>query len=680
MMPKTLPLTDGDLVVDRPAPVPPLAPGELLDGRYRISRLIAEGGMGAIYEAEAVRIGRPVAVKVLHPRFAASPMEVERFRREARTAVQVSSPHVVEMLDFGQAATGELFLVMELLRGESLRDRLARQGALPPSQVADLMRQLLRGLAAAHAAGIVHRDLKPDNLWLVPEEGHERLTILDFGIAKQAGGVPGAATTQAGLVVGTPEYLSPEQAVGGELDHRADLYSAGLIAWVLLTGRHPFPYADTRALLKAQAYDPVPSPEREAPELAAHPALLRFVARATVKDRTGRAQSAGELLAILDGREGGRSTPRHEMPHPEPPRRRGPRPVSSFFWPVTAGLRRARTLTLLATEIDGWGERAAALPPEERARLLLAHDRLVIPALHAFEGRRALVAEEALTADFGSPTNAVLCAMAIQDRVAAWNATAPEADRLALRLSLHAGELTGGRVAPQALPVALLEATRQRTPAGAIWLTRAVALTMNQTEVPLEPVADAVALPGGEPLALYRVRPSEGPLPYGGREAERVPRDTGVSRLLEPVTDTIGSLEEGGERRWRAGVRVAWALLSLVALAAAWLLSLVATALVALLGRIAGWGREARWATRGRGGVSAARGWLSRRWTVSRASLARPLRARPRPATPVEDAVEPEITEAQESEAQESEGPVGVGPVGEGPAPAAGPDAGRGAG
>ena len=144
----------------------------------------------------------------------------------------------------------------------------------------------------------------------------------------------------------------------------------------------------------------MPSPEREVPELAAHPALLRFVARATVKDRTGRAQSAGELLSILDGREGGRATPRHGPAHPEPPRRRGPRPVTSLFWPVTSGLPRARTLTLLATEIDGWGERAEALPPEERARLLLAHDRLVIPALHAFEGRRALVAGEALTADF----------------------------------------------------------------------------------------------------------------------------------------------------------------------------------------------------------------------------------------------------------------------------------------
>jgi serine/threonine protein kinase len=645
---KTIAIDDRALAAGGSTPVPPLAPGQLLDGRYKIVRLIAEGGMGAVYEAEAVRIGRPVAVKVLHPRFAASPLEVERFRREARTAVQVSSPHVVEMLDFGQTATGELFLVMELLQGESLRDRLSREGALPPAQVADLMRQLLRGLAAAHGAGIVHRDLKPDNLWLVPEEGHERLTILDFGIAKHAGTVPGAASTQAGLVVGTPEYLSPEQAVGGELDHRADLYSAGLIAWVLLTGRHPFPSGDTRALLKAQAYDPVPSPEREVPELAAYPALLRFVARATVKDRTGRAQSASELLSILDGREGGRATPRDAPPRPAASRRRGPRPVSSLFWPVTTGLPRARSLTLLATEIDGWGERAVSLPSDERARLLLAHDRLVIPALHAFEGRRALVSGEALIADFASPTNAVLCAMAIQDRVAGWNDAAVEGDRLSLRLSLHAGELPRGRVQASALPVALAEATRLRTPAGEIWLTRAVALTMNQTEVPLEPVADSLPLPGGEQLALYRVRPSGGPLPYGGREAERVPRDTGVSRLLEPITDTFGSLEEGGERRWRAFLRVFWALLSFCMLLAAWLLTLLATALVAVLGRIWGWGREAPWSRRARGGLAAARGWLSRRWTVSRAALARPLSPRPRPSPEATEEldviVEPEPT------------------------------------
>ncbi|HET9553833.1 MAG TPA: protein kinase, partial [Anaeromyxobacteraceae bacterium] len=582
MAEKTLALTDAELEVAPAAPAPPLAPGELLDGRYRIVRLVAEGGMGAVYEAEAIRIGRPVAVKVLHPLFARSPLEVERFRREARIAVQVSSPHVVEMLDFGQAPGGELFLVMELLRGESLRERLERTGSLPPAQVADLMRQLLRGLVAAHGAGIVHRDLKPDNLWLVPEEGRERLTILDFGIAK-ATGPAGAPATQAGLVVGTPEFLAPEQAVGGEVDHRADLYSAGIIAWVLLTGRHPFPSADTRALLRAQAYEPVPSPERELPSLASHPALLRFVARATVKDKGGRAQSAEELLGVLDGREGGgRKAPRGVRPRTAPgkPRRR---PVSSYLRPVASGLPRARALTLLSVELDGWAARAAASPPEALARLLLEHDRLVVPALGAFEGRRALVAGPVLTGAFASPTNAVLCAMAVQDRVASWNAAAPEGDRLALRLALHQGELAGERVEPGQGPAATADAVRALAPPGAIWLTRTVALTMNTTEVPVEPVADAVEVAGGERLALYRVRPGGiGATPYGGREAARVPRAGGVSRLLEPVTDSIASLEDGGEGRLRAAARVTGASASLLLCGAAQAGLLVATGAVAV--------------------------------------------------------------------------------------------------
>jgi hypothetical protein len=216
--------------------------------------------------------------------------------------------------------------------------------------------------------------------------------------------------------------------------------------------------------------------------------------------------------------------------------------------------------------------------------------------------------------------------------VAAWNGLAAPGEQLALRLALHAGELPRGRVAPAAGAVALVEATRQRTPVGAIWLTRTVALTVNQTEVPLEPVSDSLSLPGGERLALYRVRPSEGPLPFGGREAERVPRDTGVSRLLEPVSDTIGSLEAGGEARWRAALRVTRALLTLATLGAGWLLAATASAALAALGRIWGLGHEAPWATRRRGGLARARRWLGSHAAVSRTALARPLTARPAPA------------------------------------------------
>jgi serine/threonine-protein kinase len=625
MAEKTLSLSTGD-VEHVPADAPQaLEPGALLDDRYRIVRLIAEGGMGTVYEAEAVRIGRPVAVKVLNPAFAREPIEVERFRREARIAVQVTSPHVVEMLDFGQAATGELFLVMELLPGESLRDRMEREGALPPPLVAELLRQLLRGLSAAHAAGIVHRDLKPDNLWLVPEEGRDRLTILDFGIAKAAGPA-GGVRTQAGLIIGTPEFLAPEQAVGGEVDHRADLYSAGIIAWVMLTGRHPFPTTDTRALLKAQAFDPVPSPERELPGLADHPALLRFIDRATAKDRAGRAQSAMELLAVLDAREGGGRRVQRQ-PRLIPPRpRRGSRPLTSYLQPVVSGLPRARTLTLLSIRIEGWAALEASLPRDEQARRLLEHDRLVMPALRAFEGRRALVQGGTLTGAFASPTNAVLCARAIQDRVAAWNGRVGEAQRRALRLALHAGELAEGRLVAGRGALAVAELVGDRTPPGGIWLTRAVALTMNQSEVPVEPVAEAVETPGGERLSLYQVRPAPGPLPYGGREAERVPRDDHVSRLMSPVSDAIASVEDGGEGRGRALLRVGGATATLLVLGLAEAEVLAGAALVAVAGRVAGLGGEPPWAARALERLRGSRAWLARQRAIGRASLERPLR------------------------------------------------------
>jgi serine/threonine-protein kinase len=628
MADRTLSLSEDDLEVAPLQAPPALAAGALLDDRYRIVRLIAEGGMGTVYEAEAVRIGRPVAVKVLNPLFARDPMEVERFRREARIATQISSPHVVEMLDFGQAPGGELFLVMELLRGESLRERLEREAALPPPLVAELMRQLLRGLSAAHQAGIVHRDLKPDNLWLVPEEARERLTILDFGIAKLAG-PQGAVKTQAGLIIGTPEFLAPEQAVGGEVDHRADLYSAGIIAWVMLTGRHPFPVADTRALLRAHAFDPVPSPERELPQLADHPALLRFIARATVKDRAARAQSALELLGVLDGREGGgRKAPRHERPLAPRPRK-GRRPLTSWLQPVVSGLPAARTLTLLSVRIDGWGEREAGLRPDERAGRLLEYDRIVVPALRAFEGRRALVQGEAITGAFASPTNAVLCARAIQDRVADWNERAVASQLLALRVALHAGEVVAGRVTPGRGPLAVAEAVCERVPAGGIWLTRAVALTMNQSEAPVEPVAEAVEAPGGERLSLYRVRPGAGPRPYGGREAERVPRADHVSRLVAPVSDSIASLEDGGEGRGRALLRVGGASAKLLALSVAEAEVLASAAVVAVAGRLAGLGREPPWAARALDRLRGSRAWLGRQRAIGLAALERPLGRRP---------------------------------------------------
>jgi len=589
-----------------------LAPGAVLDGRYLLQERLGTGGMGAVWRAEHVRIGRPVAVKVLHPEVSTSPLEVERFRREALIAVQLSSPHVVEVLDFGETHDGALYLVMELLEGESLRDRLRREERLAPDVVAGLMRQLLRGLDAAHRAGVVHRDLKPENLWLVPRTGGDQLKILDFGIAKLSTPPPGAERTQVGLVIGTPQFLSPEQAVCGDVDARADLYSAGVIAYLLLTGRHPFPTQDQRGLLRAHAYEAVPSPVRDAPALAHHPALLRFVARATEKDRNLRAQSAAELLDVLDGRPGtaGLATPL-----------RGTDAVptaaalSAAARPSPALLPNAVHATFLAAEIVGFAAIAAERTREELADVLAALDRLVVPAVRTFHGHRVKVQPETFVATFRSPTNAVLCGMAIQDRLAAAAAPLP-----ALRLTVHLGEARlerGDLVGP---PLDVAAAALRGAEPGDVRVTRPAYLALIRGEVRLEPLAPLDV--GARPMPVYRVERGAGAQPYGGREAAHVAASERLSRALAPIAAIGDAAVEG---RARAAQRVGVASAHLAVIAVADRAARAALAMLAAARRC--WsGRPAPvWIGRATVRLERGRDALRMRRSTHRAALLRPL-------------------------------------------------------
>jgi serine/threonine-protein kinase len=269
--------------------------GATLDGRYELVAHLATGGMGAVFRARHVHLRKDVAVKVLRPDLTSSAEIVERFRREAEIASALEHDNIVRVTDFGRSAEGYLFLVMELLSGESLFDRLRREGFLPPEEAVPILWQVCAGLEAAHALGVVHRDLKPENVFLARSgTGREVAKILDFGIAKIADPASGSAT-QTGIVVGTPEYLSPEQAMGTAVDARADLYAVGLIAWRMLAGRHPFKAEEPRALLMMQATRPVPPLTEFRPDLSAYPALVATVARACAKDAGERHANAASL-------------------------------------------------------------------------------------------------------------------------------------------------------------------------------------------------------------------------------------------------------------------------------------------------------------------------------------------------------------------------------------------------
>ncbi|MGE3542753.1 MAG: serine/threonine-protein kinase, partial [Kofleriaceae bacterium] len=216
-----------------------LAAGTMLDDKYRIEGLIAFGGMGAVYHGTHVKLRKKVAIKVLNPQLSSAAM-IERFHREAITASQIGHEGIAQVTDIGTSVDGEPFLVMEYLEGESLATRLRNSGALPIDIACELACEILSPLAAAHASGIVHRDLKPDNVFLVRQSRGEMVKLLDFGISRTTGHEADSRLTTTGLVLGTPYYMSPEQARGdSNITPAADLYALGVILYEMLIGAVP---------------------------------------------------------------------------------------------------------------------------------------------------------------------------------------------------------------------------------------------------------------------------------------------------------------------------------------------------------------------------------------------------------------------------------------------------------
>ncbi|HVW25082.1 MAG TPA: serine/threonine-protein kinase [Polyangiaceae bacterium] len=282
-----------------------LLPGQILDGKYKIVRVIGEGGMGAVYEGENVRIRRRVAIKLLHAGIAANTEMVQRFEREAQVAGTVGNDHILEILDLGALPTGERYMVMEFLDGGTLTERIKARGRLTPAESVPLLRQVLRGLAAAHGAGIVHRDLKPDNIFILREKAGIRdfVKIIDFGISKfsEQGGAS-SRMTRTGALMGTPHYMAPEQATGStEIDRRTDIYAVGIIMYEMLTGRVPFQAETFNQLLFEIALAKITPARQIVPDL--DPAIDSIVMKASARDPAHRFQSADEFIAALDAWE-----------------------------------------------------------------------------------------------------------------------------------------------------------------------------------------------------------------------------------------------------------------------------------------------------------------------------------------------------------------------------------------
>ncbi|HEX2110051.1 MAG TPA: protein kinase [Gaiellaceae bacterium] len=321
--------------------------GDVVAGRYALEDVLGRGGMATVYRAHDRVLERDVALKVLDQRLAGDPDYVERFRREARAIAKLSHPNIVTIIDRGQVDGCE-FIVFELVRGANVKELLRARGPLPVGEALAIVHQAARGLAAAHGAGIVHRDVKPQNV-LVDDDGVAKVT--DFGIARSL--ASDEAVTLTGTILGTGDYLSPEQAVGHPADERSDQYSLGALLYELLTGEVPYAADSMLAVAVRHVNDPVPSVRERRRDLS--PRVDALVARAMAKRREDRFPTMDALIAALEAcmaDERARAAPDGEATRilaparpeaiPRPPRMPGDRaPARSpkrVPWALVAGL------------------------------------------------------------------------------------------------------------------------------------------------------------------------------------------------------------------------------------------------------------------------------------------------------------------------------------------------------
>ncbi len=357
---------DGDPLDEAPDWNPSADPliGTLIDGRYEVVSVIGEGGMGTVYEAKHATLGRKMAIKVLR-RDIADAEHTARFVQEAKAAAAVGHPNIIAVSDFGELTLPAMprpeatpseaprprvpYFVMEHLTGISLAELLRAEKTLSAERAARILFQCASGLSAAHAAGVVHRDLKPDNVFLVRSGDRELVKLLDFGVAKMAGA---GRLTRAGMVFGTPHYMSPEQAAGESVDHRADVYALGVILYECFAGRVPFE-ADTYMGVLTKHMFATPEPiERVAPDPSGLGVLAPVVMRCLAKAPADRYASMAELGAALEAAIGEplRAPGAPAMPG-EPRASQGPRsprfasagdlpvtPVKPVLGPVTVGV------------------------------------------------------------------------------------------------------------------------------------------------------------------------------------------------------------------------------------------------------------------------------------------------------------------------------------------------------
>ncbi|MHB8418062.1 MAG: serine/threonine-protein kinase [Myxococcales bacterium] len=353
----------GDTVSSYPGHRPVPSPGSEI-GNYKVLDLLGSGGMGQVFLAEHKKLGRRVALKLLLPEFAGNPEVVARFFHEAKAVNQINHEHIVEIVDFVEEPGGYNYFIMELLEGRDLAKSREEEGAFALGRVTHVIGQVCAALAASHAKGIVHRDLKPENIFLIHRgEDPAFVKLLDFGIAKLSGvELSDKPQTRAGMILGTPEYMSPEQAGGRPIDYRSDIYSLGVVTYWMLSDQLPYRGKSFGELMVKQLTTaPLQLPEKTPAGEPIPPFLSQLIYRCLEREPSRRVQSAGEIMEVLR-RGGGIAGPGSPGSDDQPIllTRKGTRP--RWLVPGVAGAVLAAAVGLGVWHFSGSGEPKEAVP------------------------------------------------------------------------------------------------------------------------------------------------------------------------------------------------------------------------------------------------------------------------------------------------------------------------------
>jgi serine/threonine protein kinase len=552
-------------------------------GGYPVEGLLGVGGMGRVYAARDDALGRTVAIKRLAPELAQNPEMCARFLREARAMARINSPHVVTVFGVGEEQ-GVPFFVMEVLSGEDLSARVQRKGPERPALAIQHLTDAVDGLQAALAAGIIHRDVKPANLFLVADQ----VKLTDFGLARPLEPASSPRLTQAGLVVGTPHYIAPEVARGVEATVQSDMYSLGATLFELVTGHPPYEAEASVDVISMHLNDPVPDLTKAAPEIP--DMVARLVKRLMAKDPKDRFRDypalreelidlGQQFTRLSPQRRGPRITPSMPPSVAEVDMAAARSSTDEVTEPPTGipmprlsdpNIRSVKTanLAVMVTDIAGYAERTGQQSREEAARWLKLHEQLLSPVFKGFRGKVVKTIGDAFLVTFGSPTDAVLCGMAIQDRLWFHNQTARAEEQIRVCVAISAGEvrLHKGDIFGEAVNLAARVETLAKP--GDVLLTDAVYATMNTAEASLELRGEHTFKGINRAVSVYTAVPEglEGQPPFGGRALAQVPSlwmrlkgsvGRGLGRIRGTGASTVNAPAPRGPSAFVMGAAVA---------------------------------------------------------------------------------------------------------------------------